>query len=97
MSRPGTLFRLLAVVAAWLLYACGESPVAPPATSATTPFTAPAEAARDGETIESTGDAFTRDPLVRWALDRDDIDSDLDARIANAILELSDDRKEHRP
>lgn len=94
MRHRRTLIRSLAVVVTWLLYACGNTPTAPPAEPAPTAEAGPV-AAR--ETAPTPGETSVVDPLLRWALEPAEAETGHDARIARAILELTEERKEIRP
>lgn len=106
MRHRRTVSRSLAFLAAWLLYACGDAPTAPSIAPDAEPLaraeadpatTAKAGLVSEGDAAEfSTGRTLT-DRLVTWALDLRATTTDHDARIARAILELTDDRKEHQP
>lgn len=95
MTRPRTLPGSLLLLAAWLLYACGNAPTAPEAEP-----TAPGAQAVPAASSEVAGrSAETRgvDVLLAWALDAGEPTTDRDARIARAILALTEERKEIRP
>lgn len=106
MSFPRAAIRSLALLIAWLLYACGNAPTAPPTAPEPEP---PAMAETDPSTrTEAEPDSggvapavptrsVLRDRLVSWALDLRETRTDPDARIARAILELTDDREERQP
>lgn len=98
MRHRRALSRSLAFLVAWLLYACGNAPTAPTTAPEADPVTtAEAAPASGSEATElSAGRAIT-DRLVTWALDLRETTTDHDARIARAILELTDDRKEPQP
>ncbi len=93
ISRSVT--RALTLLAVWLLYACGNVPTAPDPERAT-----PRGEAEPVASSEATGTADrapVADALLGWALEPREATTDHDARIARAILDLTDDRKEIRP
>lgn len=90
-----TVTRSLTLLAIWMLHACVNAPTASESERAA-PETevAPVESS---EAVETTGDTPRIDALLGWALDLRETKADNDARIAHAILQLTDDRKEHQP
>lgn len=96
MSRLRTPIRSLTLVAAWLLYACDAAPTAPPDTTGPGP-TSPVSSGLPAEATSDPGGGPAVDPLAAWALNPGGKATGHDTRIARAILDLAEERKEIRP